>query len=78
MGEIDVRDVKEKLEELKHKAQKKGVKWIVFGVVAILLLIFSSKIAETFDKGTYQIRQAAFFGWMNAKKIGRASCRERV
>ena len=64
-------DFEDRMEELKdnisEKTKKKLVKISVVIVFIIIALTISSKIFETVEKGTYQIRQAAITGTMNAK-----------
>ena len=50
------------------KSSSKGIIFLtIVGVCLMIALIFSSKIFETVEKGTYQVKQAAVSGSMSAK-----------
>lgn len=65
--------IKRKHQELEQKAEaiKKGLvskaKWVVIGGIVIAALFSSPMWFSTVEKGTYEIKQTAFFGNMYAK-----------
>lgn len=63
-------DLARKVNEAKQSLQKGGRKAIRMFFIAffvIFALIFVPKTYYTVDKGTYQVKQTWFFGWMDAK-----------
>lgn len=45
----------------------KTIKYVILGIIALVLLSTMGKLFETVDRGTYQIKQAAITGTMSAK-----------